>query len=140
MIDPELREATVSATDSILRQFAGLWLLVFGGMAIVEAAIRHHTGHAILFGLLAAAVGPVGLLRPRLVRLVFTLAMALAVPLGWVVSHLLLAVLYYALFTPMALVFRLIKRDALARRRRETETYWTVKEQPSDPASYLRPS
>ena len=46
-------------------------------------------------------------------------------PVGWVVSSLALGLLYYAVFTPVALVFRLIGRDALSRRfDRQAATYW----------------
>ena len=51
-------------------------------------------------------------------------------PIGWVVSHLALAVVYYGVITPIALVFRLIGRDAMNRRfDRDATTYW----EPYDP-------
>ena len=39
--------------------------------------------------------------------------MVLAFPIGWTVSQVILAVMFYGLFTPIGLVFRLIGRDPL---------------------------
>ena len=43
--------------------------------------------------------------------------MIAAFPIGWTISRLMLAALFYLVFTPMALVFRLMGRDALHLRR-----------------------
>ena len=44
--------------------------------------------------------------------------MVLAFPIGWTVSLVLLGLVYYGLFTPIGLVFRLVGRDALQLRPR----------------------
>jgi len=140
MIDPELHDDdTVATTDRLLRQFAGLWLIIFGGMAILEWTVRHRDTRAIVFGVVALAVGPLGLVRPQAVRGVFNTAMAVAAPIGWVVSHVILAVIYYGLFTPVAALLRAIGSDPLHRRRRtDVTTHWKVKPEPADLKSYLR--
>ena len=56
------------------------------------------------------------------------------------VSHLLLLILFYAMFVPLGLFFRLIGRDALARRRPDRSTHWLPKPTPSDVRSYFRQS
>jgi hypothetical protein len=62
-----------------------------------------------------------------------------AFPLGWLVSQLVLAILFYGVFTPLALVFRLIGRDALALKKPSGEaTFWRPKPTPSDPRRYFR--
>src|SRR5687768_13101757 len=43
-------------------------------------------------------------------------------PIGWVVSHGLLAIIYYLVLTPIGLIFRLLRRDALRRRGAEAES------------------
>ena len=141
MIDPELRETQPSIDDKMLRQFAGLWLAIFGSVAIVELWVRHRSGRALLWALVAGAIGPAGIVRPRLIKSVFTVAMAAAMPIGLIVSRLLLAVMFYGIFTPVALVFRVSGRDALLRRRRrDLSTFWVPKEQPPDLESYFRQS
>ena len=61
------------------------------------------------------------------------------VPIGWVVSHLLLAVIYYFLLTPIGLLMRLFNYDPLKRRLdRSQVTYWIAREKHHDPASYFK--
>ena len=55
-------------------------------------------------------------LAPRLARPFYYAWMGLAFVLGTISSTLLLTAVYFALFTPMSLLFRVAKRDALQRR------------------------
>ncbi len=50
--------------------------------------------------------------------------MGLAHVLGWVNSRILLSLVFYCIVTPIALLQRLIGRDALRRRRAPSESYW----------------
>jgi hypothetical protein len=122
-----------------LRQFAGLWLACFGGLAAWEGLARGHTALAAAFAALALTVGPLGLIRPQLVRPIYVAWMILAFPIGWTISQVIVALVFYGLFTPIALVFRLIGRDPLHRARRPgLETYWTPKPTATDPRRYFR--
>ncbi len=60
-------------------------------------------------------------------------------PIGWTVSYLLLAILFYLVMTPIGLVMRLLGRDPLQRRfDRSTQRYWTEHDSSSHTARYLR--
>jgi hypothetical protein len=49
----------------------------------------------------------------------------LTLPIGFVVSFILLAVFYYLVITPIGLVFRLMGRDPLCRKfDNTTDSYW----------------
>jgi hypothetical protein len=123
----------------MLRQFAGMWLLLLGALGAWQEWARENHTAAMILALVALAVGVPGLLRPSLVRPVFVGAMIVTFPIGWVVSKTLLAVVYYGLFTPIALAFRLTGRDVLARRRNPAATtYWAPKPAATDPRSYFR--
>ena len=97
-----------------------------------------------LVGSLAAAgvaMAVVSIAAPRLLRPVFVGASLLAFPIGFVVGEVLLAAIYFLVFTPIAIMFRLIGRDALDRRiDRSAVSYWRPKTQPRDVASYFRQS
>jgi hypothetical protein len=121
-----------------LRQFAGLWLAFFGGLAAWQIFFRHEERLAEIFALLALAVGLPGLAWPRLIRPVYVGWMVLAFPIGWTVSQVMLALLYYGLFTPIGLLFRLVGRDPLHLRRPATATYWSAKAIPEDPRCYFK--
>jgi hypothetical protein len=138
VIDPAVRETRLLISARLLRQFAALCLVIFGGLAALEVYRHGLTYRGIGLVALAAGLGIPGLVRPQMLTLVFMAAMAVATPIGWLVSHLLLGVAYYAVLTPLAAAFRLSGRDALMRRRRNVPSYWTPKERPADPDRYFR--
>jgi Saxitoxin biosynthesis operon protein SxtJ len=122
-----------------LRQFAGLWMVVFGGIALWQALARGRGDLGMSIGTLALVVGLAGLTRPEWVRLIYIGWMVLAFPIGWTVSQAILLILYFGLFAPIALVFRLIGRDPLHRARRAgVESYWAPKPAPVDVRSYFK--
>ncbi|MCS6976768.1 MAG: hypothetical protein NZM31_07120 [Gemmatales bacterium] len=122
-----------------VRQFgliaAGLCLLVgawwqFHDGAALAAAIAASLG--ILFGVLALA-------WPSVLRYVQVGVMVAVYPVGWLISHAVLIVIWYGLFTAVAMLFRLLGRDALQRTfDRSAPTYWQPKESVTDPVRYLR--
>ncbi len=63
----------------------------------------------------------------------------LAFPIGWVISHVAMALIYYLVFTPIGLIMRLFGRDPMERRfDRGAETYWTPHQPGEEPARYFR--
>jgi hypothetical protein len=123
-----------------LRQFAALWLLFFGGLACWQGLVRGNVLAGWLCAVAALGIGPLGLAWPRAVRSIFVGWMVLAFPIGWMVSHAVMAFLYYFVFTPVGVFFRLIGRDALQLRRQSLDTYWVAKPAAADVRSYFRQS
>ena len=116
-----------------------MWLGAFLALALWEGFVRGHGAWAWLLAALALTVGPVGLIRPGAVRPIFVGWMILAFPIGWTVSQVIVGLMYYGLFTPIGIFFRLIGRDALGLARRPgAESYWSPKTTPTDPKRYLR--
>jgi hypothetical protein len=65
--------------------------------------------------------------------------MVLAFPIGWAVSLLTLGLVYYGLFTPLGLAFRLVGRDALGLRPRPgATTHWAPRPAVADVRRYFR--
>jgi hypothetical protein len=123
----------------ILRQFAGACLVFGGAVACWQGFVRGNLLLATLLGALAVIIGPLGLVFPRAIRPLYVAAMVAAFPIGWVVSRVALALIFYGIFTPVALLFRLIGRDALCRTRRTTQqSYWQPKPAPADVKQYFR--
>lgn len=142
MIDPALgAEADRGITDRTLRQFAAAGAGVLGLVA-ARAAVSGTFGRAAAVAAgLAAVVAVAGLVRPRLLKPVFVLAVAITKPLGATISIALLAVVYYGMFVPLAIVFRLAGRDELKRRRPARQvSHWLPKATPTDLRSYFRQS
>jgi len=61
----------------------------------------------------------------RLLKPVFLVLVLLTFPIGWVFSHLVMALFYYGIITPVSLFFRLLNRDPLCRKYDpDADTYW----------------
>jgi membrane protease YdiL (CAAX protease family) len=70
-----------------------------------------------------------GSLAPVVVKPLFYAWMTLALALGWVMTRVLLTVFFFLVLTPVALIFRLIGRDALHRKLdRGAPSYWIKKQ------------
>jgi hypothetical protein len=81
------------------------------------------------------------IIRPQALRLPFVVACLAAFPIGMVVGELMLAVIYFLVFTPVAVLFRTVGRDALGLRiDKSHDSYWQPKRRPKGPASYFRQS
>ena len=90
-----------------------------------------------LGGLLALAYYAVRPLRRPLIRAWITVTF----PLGWVISHVVLAVVYYGVFSPIGLVQRLLGRDPMQRRADPgAESYWIERTTKRDVTSYFKQS
>jgi hypothetical protein len=125
--------------DRMLRQFAALWIAFFAAVAVAQEFYHHRHVLALVLGTLAATVGPMGLVWPRAIKPIFVGWIVLAFPIGWTISHAILGILFYLMFSPVALLFRIIGRDALALKpRRNLASYWSLKRKPKDKSQYLR--
>ena len=62
-----------------------------------------------------------------------------AIPIGFVISHVLIAAVYYLVLTPIALVFRVTGRDVIGKQLdRSAASYWHVREGKRPAASYFK--
>jgi len=119
-------EVTKPPKDKVLRQFAGLWLIFFVGLAAWRAWSTGFDGWALVLAALGLILGLAGLARPRVMRYIFTGWLVAAFPIGWTISKITLGAMFLLIFTPVAFVFRLSGRDALHRRKASARSYWTA--------------
>jgi hypothetical protein len=122
-----------------LRQFAVVAFLFLVG----AAALAHLRGKGWLAQALPLALGvlaPIfGWLRPQALRLLFVLLSVAVYPIGFVLSHVVLLILFYGVITPLGALGRLARSDPLSLRRKQTlQSYWVERRRPRDKASYLR--
>lgn len=123
-----------------LRQFAAL-LIVFGGIAgflLLHKDIVSMAAARWIWGA-AAGIGLAGLALPPLIRPVYVVMMAITLPIGLVVSTVLLAAVYYLVVTPIGLLARLLGYDAMRRKfDPAAESYWIERPEPPPVARYFR--
>ena len=122
-----------------LRQFAALWLVCFLALGANQYFLKDRPVWGLTLVAAAALLGLPGLIRPALLRWVFAGWMVLAFPIGWCLSWLMLAGLYFLVLTPVAVLFRLRGRDLLGRKPApQQNSFWEPKHTPLDLRSYFR--
>ena len=103
-------------------------------VAAVLAAIalwnlyRGRMVHVAVFASFAGVLVLIGLLVPVAARAFHRFWMALAGILGYINSRIILSLLYYAVFTPVGFVRRLLGRDPMRRRGPAEPSYWIQRE------------
>jgi hypothetical protein len=116
------------------------WTLLVGGAAMgaAFALVLHRPATAAAWGSATALLLLLSLV-PRMGRYVYVAWLGLGVALGKVTTPLLLGVVWLVLFVPLALVFRLVGRDALRRRPLAAGmSYWVAHEKPTTVRNYFR--
>lgn len=106
-----------------LRSFALLWFPAFCALVgfLLYRGVGATPAYAVWGG--GVVISVVGLLAPAFMRLVFVGLMYVTFPIGFVVAHVLLGAIYYAVITPIGLVMRVGGYDPMGRRGIR-ETYW----------------
>ena len=114
--------------------------MFFLGMVAAPLAYFKGNGTAAAVFWTAAVVGRVlGVAKPEWLKPVFVGLMVATWPIGWVVSHVALGLLFYGVITPIGLVMRLAGRDPMTRRfDRSAETYWETYNPDRGMGRYLR--
>ena len=60
-------------------------------------------------------------------------------PIGWTLSHLVMAIIYYLVLTPIGILLRLVGHDPLCRSFEPTrQTYWVERRPPEHKGRYFR--
>jgi len=131
-------EINTQPTDRQLRQFGLLCIVALpgivwmwgGGSGLIQAA-----------AFVGTTLGLLGLAAPRLLKPVFVGMIFLTLPIGLIVGELMMLMIYFGLFLPMALVFRIIGRDALQRRASgDAESFWQPRTPPRSVRKYYQQS
>jgi ABC-type uncharacterized transport system permease subunit len=110
-----------------LRRFVVTVSLALGILGAILVWRKRDIGF-MLWGIGSAAL-VIGWVRPTVLRPLYKYWMKLALALGFVTSHIVLALLYYLVFTPMGLVMRAVGKNPLSLHFDEkTESYWIKRE------------
>jgi hypothetical protein len=117
-----------------LRTFALVALIAAILVAVLLCRLK---GLGIQWGAGIVSLGAAILLSSfislRFTRLIYLGLMIATLPLGLLVSFLLLAAFYFGILTPLALLFRLTGRDPLHRQfDRDAESYWIAHRKPDN--------
>ena len=113
-----------------------LFFAVVGG--VVGRTLASDVARNVLWGA-GAGLALVYYSVPALRRPMFVGWMYAAYPIGLLVSHLLLGLVYFGVVTPIGLLMRAVGHDPMARRfDRSASTYWIARKQARDVRRYFR--
>jgi len=121
-----------------LNQFGGLWLLFLGILGALSFFKSGNHPAAFAFWTAAVTVPVIGWIFPAFMRIVFLALSYAAFPIGFVVSHVILALVFYLVLTPVGLLMRLFGHDPMDRRiEPEAASYWTEREKEPEARRYF---
>jgi hypothetical protein len=144
-----LIELNLNPERKQLRVFGACGCFVFAAIAFwfhlgaTEADFPFEVSHArvarVVFGIFSAYCLVSILLAPALLRPLFVALSLLVFPFGLVASVFVLAMIYFGVLFPIAMVFRVLGRDSLHRTMdREASTYWVERSTEKDVKRYYR--
>jgi len=121
-----------------LRKFGitmGAFFLVIASVIFIR-----HKHSPLPVSIISATFFLLAAMAPSLLKPVYIGWMKLAFLLSWINTRLILFIIFYLLFTPMAIAIRLFRVDLLDRKiDRLKESYWKKREKiPFSPLNYER--
>jgi hypothetical protein len=122
-----------------LQHFAAALIVLLCVLAVREFLRAEVTAASILLAVAGASV-LCALTKAQLLRPVYVALTVVTFPIGWTISQLIIAVLYYGLITPVAALLRLAGRDRLRLKRptQRRDTYWIERKGDDEPGRYLK--
>lgn len=122
-----------------LTVFGLSWLVVFGVLGGISWWKTGSFVQAGVLGTIGGVIPALGLVWPGSLRIVFLAASYATAPIGFVVSYVILAVVYYLVLTPIGIVLRLAGKDPMQRRfDGSAKTYWTPRETEKTTERYFK--
>jgi hypothetical protein len=118
-----LREfTTISSTPKDLRNFG----LTVGIALLIISLIWQQTPEAIYLAMAGGLLFIIGLTVPIVLKPLQKVWMGLSIVLGFIVSRMILLVLFYLVFTPIGFIGRIMGKDFLPVRlqKKQQASYW----------------
>ncbi|MBF0484182.1 MAG: hypothetical protein HQL25_05690 [Candidatus Omnitrophica bacterium] len=124
-----------------LRGFGIGAAIFFAGIIPFIQYLKHHNPSIILISI-GIILGIIGLIFPMVLKpLYYGVMKYFALPLGWINTRIILAIIYYCVFMPVGLLLRLFGKDLLYRKFDKTaDSYWILRDgKPFDSNHYEKP-
>ena len=81
-----------------------------------------------IIGIIASTFIGLGLIFPIFLKPIYFVWMIFAAILGWVMTRVILSLVFYLILTPIGLITRLLGEDFLAFKKRESDSYWNYRD------------
>lgn len=121
----------IRALDTSPKKLRGFGLIV-GAVFILLGSWFFWKGVSpwrFVFGFIGTSLVTAGLIAPRALRTIYKGWMGFAFGVGWIVSRIILALLYYVVVTPVGLAARLLGKKFMdIDMRKKKDSYWIMRE------------
>jgi hypothetical protein len=125
-------------TGRQLLVFGAAWLVFLGSWGLL-AWMRGRNAAAEVLWTLAAVVPVAGAVSRRILRLAYVAVSYATYPVGFVVSYIVLALVYFLVLTPIGLFMRLLGHDPLSRKfDPAAKSYWIPRDEAKTVESYFK--
>ncbi|MBC8468979.1 MAG: hypothetical protein H8D56_05860 [Planctomycetes bacterium] len=124
------------------KQLRNFGKIALAASVIISLLLYLLKGVAIQWCLIICAFGfmvfIISLISLRLTKMIYLGMILLTMPIGWVVSFILMAAFYFLLLAPLGLIFRLMGRDPLCRKfDPAAKSYWLSRRPPKGQEQYF---
>ena len=112
----------IKTNDKKIRSFGisiGIILLIISGFLFFFNNESFRT-----FGYLAGFFICLGLTVPILLKPIYLIWMTFSIILGWIMTRVILSVVFYLILTPIGLITKLLNEDFLALKKTNVKSYW----------------
>ena len=132
--------ATRRPPERVLRQFAAICLVIL--TLLVARLVTRDAGVSpgwLVVGIAGWLLSLAGVIRPSIMGPIWTAWLVLTHPIAWAISHVVLAVVYFLVVSPLGLLMRAFRRAPLRRRFDPgRQSYWIRRDERGEPERYLR--
>ena len=130
----------LSPSEKHLKEFGFVSLIMFSVIGLLLFWLGKVPAKGfMIFCVVGAVVYILSRISVVLIKPIYLGMILLTFPIGWVISHLMMALFYYGIITPVALLFRLLNRDPLCKKYEpDAETYWLRHKQKRSTKDYFR--
>ena len=100
---------------------------------IISAILFYYdkSSHQIIAYIGGGFIG-LGIIIPILLKPIYILWMTFAVILGWIMTRVVLGVVFYFILTPIGLMTRLLGEDFLSLKKSDSNSYWNTRDESAE--------
>ncbi len=122
----EIKQIATNHNKKEFRKFGitiGVFLILVGLVLFLR-----RSDYAMTVGIIGIAFCAFGLILPVLLRPFYIIWMSFASVLGFIMTRVILSLVFYLIFTPVGLVLRLLRKDLLNRKiEPDKQSYWELR-------------
>ena len=123
----------IKSTPKQLREFGVVMGIFFG---IISFLLHRKGGHYETPALMAAGFFFFGFIAPKVLLPLQKVWMTIAVVIGFFMSHVILAVLFFLFLTPISVIARMTGKKFLNDHKDNDQTYWIKHPKITDKNAY----